>query len=322
MASETMPLVAIAAFVQKRKQLIVTDEVSKSDKKIGEGPYGDVYRADWTFTSRGDEKTTIPSVVKILNGEAVKGRRWSDDTIWKLIIQEISYCLQLPPHENILPVIGLYIDIDKPGLVMPWAGPDLSSYLEIYQRDDSLSSKTRCKLILDIAKGLAHIHQSNIVHGDLHIGNIFLHQDHAIITEFGLSKLADTRTTMAHQALREDLAIYGSVPELRNDPSAPRTKQADIYMFSTIAQHILSVGFTDEHDKQKFFKAELEYLQNKCHAIDPLQRPPATEIVQQFQSFKETHPDDPLKTDRPHGGNEGPEIAGIMTDNPFSQPKV
>ncbi|KAJ7814415.1 kinase-like domain-containing protein [Mycena olivaceomarginata] len=311
MASETMPLVAIAAFVRDRNQLIVTNEVYKSDEKIGDGSYGEVYSADWICPSLGGGERIIPAVVKILNGERVKARR--------LLLQELSYCLQLPPHDNILPAIGLYTRNGHPGLVMPKiAQPDLRSWMEIKQTDGNLSFKTRCELILDIAKGLAHLHHNNIVQGDLHIGNIYLHQEHAIIADFGLSKLANARTTMTYRALREDLAIYGSVPELRNDPSAPRTKQADIYMFSTIAQHILSVGFTDEHDKQKFFKPELEYLQNKCHAIDPLQRPPATEIVQQFQSFKETRPDDPLKTNRPHSSNERLEIARLVENNPFS----
>ena len=53
-------------------------------------------------------------------------------------------------------------------------------------------SNRRTKIIVDILKGLQYIHDSGIVHGDLHVGNIFLDKKaeellDAVIGDFGLS---------------------------------------------------------------------------------------------------------------------------------------
>jgi hypothetical protein len=67
---------------------------------------------------------------------------------------------------------------------------------------------------------------------------------------------------------------------------------------------IIASQFTDERKKHDRFGAELQYLKEKCRAENPLERLPATQILQKFQEFKAAHPEDTGGADRSHSSNE------------------
>jgi hypothetical protein len=68
-----------------------------------------------------------------------------------------------------------------------------------------------------------------------------LYEGHAVIADFGLSKLVDTTTVGTHKAIRGTIIRYQSIPELAEEPLAPRTKQVDIYMLGLCAQEVGTV---------------------------------------------------------------------------------
>jgi hypothetical protein len=67
---------------------------------------------------------------------------------------------------------------------------------------------------------------------------------------------------------------------------------------------IIASQFTDERKKHNRFGTELQYLKEKCCAKNPLERLPATQILQKFQEFKAAHPEDAGGADRSRPGNE------------------
>jgi hypothetical protein len=84
---------------------------------------------------------------------------------------------------------------------------------------------------------------------------------------------------------------------------------------------IIASQFNDVRKKHDRFGAEISYLNNKCLAKNHLERPPATEILRQFQSFKVAHPDH----DHSRPTNESHTEAQLPVYHPFPtnvSPKV
>src|SRR5438034_10433474 len=66
----------------------------------------------------------------------------------------------------------------------------LRNYLDANYIYDELNWKNKFYHLFDIIHGLQNIHNNELIHRDLHIGNI-LHNDMIYITDMGLCKPAD-----------------------------------------------------------------------------------------------------------------------------------
>ncbi|RIA83641.1 kinase-like domain-containing protein, partial [Glomus cerebriforme] len=84
--------------------------------------------------------------------------------------------------------------------------------------------------------GLNKIHSNNLIHQDLHVGNI-LHTQYACITDMGLCKPAKYNTLKNTKK-----SVYGVLPYIA--PKILRgqnyTKAADIYSFGIIIYEVIS----------------------------------------------------------------------------------
>ncbi|KAF9061370.1 kinase-like domain-containing protein [Rhodocollybia butyracea] len=281
-------LVEIATFIRNRflhnrSALNVTEEVSALGVKLGEGMFGDVYAADWTHPDTG---AVVPVAVKLLKNSIANKMNWTYATVYELANHELSCWLEIEPHENVLPIIGFsWVQTEGlpsvPGLVTPRVDrPNIRSVLET----EATTFEQRRQIIIQVANGLQHIHSANIVHGDFHPGNIFLHQGRALIADFGLSKVVGASTIVPHQQLRDkdELGVYMNVPELvefdESDDDTPRparTQKSDIYMLGKSADYILTFEIADA----------LRYLHDECLNSDPAARPSAEAIALKFHSF-------------------------------------
>jgi serine/threonine protein kinase len=95
-----------------------------------------------------------------------------------------------------------------------------------------LSWKNKINDLWCIAFGLKHIHNNELIHRDLHIGNI-LHTGNIYITDLGLCKPADCTTTKN---------LYGVLPYMAPEILRGQnyTKAADIYSFGIIMYEVIS----------------------------------------------------------------------------------
>ncbi|RIA96705.1 kinase-like domain-containing protein, partial [Glomus cerebriforme] len=77
--------------------------------------------------------------------------------------------------------------------------------------------------------GLEHIHDNELIHRDLHIGNI-LHDGCIYITDMGLFKPADYN---ASENTKSNNSVYGILPYIAPEILRGQnyTKAADIYSF-------------------------------------------------------------------------------------------
>jgi serine/threonine protein kinase len=157
------------------------------------------------------------------------------------------------------------------------------------------SWKQRLYMLHQIISGLSEIHRQNLIHCDLHDGNILIHKDKenkenkVYISDLGLCQRVNS-------SLKRD-NIYGVIPFvapelLRGNPYTPAS---DIYSFSMVMWEFTSGDppFNDrKHDLQlslSICKGERpEIIENtpqcyidlmkKCWNQEPLKRPSSEEV--------------------------------------------
>ncbi|RIA95555.1 kinase-like domain-containing protein, partial [Glomus cerebriforme] len=168
----------------------------------------------------------------------------------------------------------------------------LRSYLD--QNFNSIIWQRRLNIMFNISMGLYHIHNFNLIHKDLHLGNVLLSligdSCNACISDSGFCKPAD------EDSLNSD--NYGVMPYMAPEILRGKkyTKASDIYSFGIIMNEIISIipSFNNEphdrnlasdicHGKCLRIREEvpefLKELIQKCWDANPENRPTSKEIV-------------------------------------------
>ncbi|GET51334.1 kinase-like domain-containing protein [Rhizophagus irregularis DAOM 181602=DAOM 197198] len=111
---------------------------------------------------------------------------------------------------------------------------------------NSLGWKDKLNILYRFTIGLEDIHNSGLIHHDLHCGNILSDFDHgAFITDLGLCQPANN---MEHSQ-SDNKKIYGVLPYVAPEVLRGKeyTQASDIYAFGIIAYEIFT-GFPPYHD--------------------------------------------------------------------------
>ncbi|EJD54231.1 kinase-like protein [Auricularia subglabra TFB-10046 SS5] len=143
-------------------------------------------------------------------------------------------------HPNIIKLFGVcYVDGPSTYLVFPWMKHgDIIAYLKTHPHAD------RLRLMIDVARGLAHLHSQDppMVHSALQPSNILVDDNHrAIVADFGLAKAleslgGETNYTLSNGA---QVSMRWMAPELSDSRYGT---PADVYAWSMTALQVLS-GF-------------------------------------------------------------------------------
>jgi len=106
--------------------------------------------------------------------------------------------------------------LDPPALVMPYMQE--GSLHGLIQNDrGQISLQTKLKYLRDAARGVAYIHQSNVIHGDLKPQNILIDENNgAIVADFGISKLLGRSSSKKGTATDAFTTAYAA-PEVLRD---------------------------------------------------------------------------------------------------------
>jgi serine/threonine protein kinase len=190
---------------------------------LGDGQYGHVYTCVYK---------NIEAVIKLCVSEY-------EDEIPTAVICEIAM-LQLlyKQHPNILSIYAIdefsYKGVTHIGIIMPHLDKDLYKIIS----DDTLHTelkKRELDIIRGITRGLQFLHINKIIHRDLKIDNIMLHNWNPIIIDFGFAK----QVNHINYKIRNDVYIgskYSRAPEIYK--RIPYDLSSDIWSLGIIIHEL------------------------------------------------------------------------------------
>ncbi|KAG2679750.1 hypothetical protein I3760_11G065000 [Carya illinoinensis] len=195
--------------------------------KIGEGGFGSVYK--------GRLKDGKIAAIKVLSAESKQGV--------KEFLTEINVISEIE-HENLVKLYGCCVEENHRILVYNYLeNNSLAQTLIVSGGSQSnmyFKWRTRTKICIGIARGLAFLHEEvrpHIIHRDIKASNILLDKDLTPkISDFGLAKLIPPN--MTHVSTRVAGTIGYLAPEYAI--KGQLTRKADIYSFGVLLLEIVS----------------------------------------------------------------------------------
>jgi serine/threonine protein kinase len=201
-------------------------------------------------------------------------------------------------------IIGFYGITQNPEtknymMVLDYAeGGSLRNYLD--KRHSELNWYEKISCLQNAIFGLEFIHEKELIHRDLHIGNILKLKYKTAITDMGLCKPANYNASENAKN-----GIFGVLPYIAPEIIKGKnyTKAADIYSFGIIMYEVIS-GLPPYHDlsHDKYLAINIcqglrptfnikvpqliVQLIKKCLDADPLNRPTAKEINNILRTYR------------------------------------
>jgi len=223
--------------------------------------------------------------------------------------REIKLAAQLQ-HPNIVPVLTTGIAAGLPYYTMPFV--DGLSLRQRLERNAGVPIVEAIAILKDVARALAYAHDHGIVHRDIKPENILLHDDAAVVTDFGIAKaLSAARTDAPGGTLTQAGASLGTpaymAPEqISADPSVDH--RADIYSFGCVAYELLTGAAPFSHrlphqlyaahitekpaslkDRRPDCPDSVAALVMKCLEKDPADRPQSARDILRGLEATQTH---------------------------------
>ncbi|XP_016498563.1 G-type lectin S-receptor-like serine/threonine-protein kinase SD2-5 [Nicotiana tabacum] len=197
---------------------IITEDFSK---KLGEGGFGSVYE--------GTLSNGTKIAVKHLDGVG---------QVKESFLTEVNIVGGIH-HVNLVKLIGFCAEKSHRLLIYDYmVNGSLDRWISHEKQENGLTWLTRQKIISDIAKGLAYLHEDcsqKIIHLDIKPQNILLDQHlNAKISDFGLSKLIEKDKSKVVTRMRGTPGYLA--PEWL---SSIITEKVDVYAFGIVLLEIL-----------------------------------------------------------------------------------
>ncbi|TFK53484.1 kinase-like protein [Heliocybe sulcata] len=197
-------------------------------------PTAEVYKSEWLNES---------VAMKVVTHSVHQGQDEDPERRKKAFLRELVLWRQLR-HRHILPLLAMHSWPMGTSrhlrfcMVSPWAANGtLRAYLESYKPQPN----DRVRIIVSIADALSylHAHEPQLVHGDLHIGNVVVDSNHQpLITDFGLSQFYGSFTTS--QISGDKCAMVWRAPELWESQTFEPRSSSDMYAFAFLCYEVLS----------------------------------------------------------------------------------
>ncbi|XP_010044474.2 integrin-linked protein kinase 1 [Eucalyptus grandis] len=259
---------------------------------IGKGSFGEILRAGWRGTPVA-VKRILPSL--------------SDD---RLVIQDFRHEVNLLVklrHPNIVQFLGAVTERKPLMLITEYLrGGDLHQYLK---EKGSLNPSTAINFALDIARGMAYLHNEPnvIIHRDLKPRNVLLvnsSADHLKVGDFGLSKLIRVQNSHDVYKMTGETGSYRYMaPEVFKHRKYD--KKVDVFSFAMILFEMLegdppmsnyepyeAAKYVAEGNRPSFrakgYIPELRDLTEHCWSHDMNRRPSFLEILKKLEKIKES----------------------------------
>jgi len=263
---------------------------------LDEGGFSKVYKAKWGKQKNGSDRIII---LKILNNsQNITLEFLTEIANNNLALTGVVLCLGIS-QDPITRNYTMVMEYMNEGNLRQWLQTNHGKWIYNYyygEDEPKLGLENKLRTLKSIVTGLDNIHNQNLVHRDLHSGNILNDDSGEInITDFGLSYPAN------HQ--KKEGQIFGVIPYIAPEvlQGQPYTKASDIYSFGIVAYELLANSYPyydyyrkgwDDEELRKEIENKglrpdvdkitipqlLKDLIKSCWDIDPKKRPSIKEL--------------------------------------------
>lgn len=256
---------------------------------LGAGGGGEVFLATQASLQR-------PVVIKAIQHSLL------DDEVQLLRFQREARMLSRLSHVRITQAYEYGVWAGRPYLVMEYV--DGGSLASLMEHGGALEPREAIRIALEIAEGLAYLHERKMLHRDIKPGNILLTADRSVkIADFGLARPHD-EVGLTGEGLVVGTLWYIAPELLINEEASPRT---DIYSLGMVTYQMLTMrmAFKEEitdlvklaahrvndpiipiQQRDPELPPELCSLVNRMIASDPAARPAsAARVVEDLSNL-------------------------------------
>ena len=216
-------------------------------KNIGEGGMANVYLANDTIL---DRKVAIKVLRGDLSGDEKFIRRFEREA---LSVSNLS-------HPNIVEVYDVGVEDGEHYIVMEYI--DGKTLKQLLKKRDSLTLTEVIDIMTQLTDGIAHAHESYIIHRDIKPQNIMIEDDGRIkITDFGIAMaLNATQLTQTN-------SVMGSVHYLPPEQASgrPATIKSDIYALGIMMYELITGNVPFKGDNA--VEIALKHMKDKIPSI-------------------------------------------------------
>eukprot|EP01119_Soliformovum_irregulare_P014326 TRINITY_DN391_c1_g3_i1.p1 TRINITY_DN391_c1_g3~~TRINITY_DN391_c1_g3_i1.p1 ORF type:complete len:549 (-),score=138.68 TRINITY_DN391_c1_g3_i1:16-1662(-) len=253
--------------------------------ELGRGAFGVVYKAKWRNADCVVKQLSIQDEARI-------------DTFWK----EARHMIELRPHVNVCRFLGIVAETNFPISIVTEFLECGSLWDMIFKQEIEIDMRLLISMAHDVASGMSHIHNENILHCDLAARNLLVRRignEYIIkVSDFGMAHTADADTYDVKATMT--VPVRWCAPEIFEKHLF--SKSADVWAFGIvlwemsqqtvpyfellthrdIVAHVLAGNTLPRPTRMVVVDAFWE-LMNRCWMRDPQKRPTFQDLAKELE---------------------------------------
>jgi hypothetical protein len=253
----------------------------KHAKFVAEGAHGKVFRCRWVASGDAVDSGNCPLV-------AVKVPKIRAD---EAALKELNAVHKIPFHPNVNKLLGICLDFQQKFesmcFITAFRVDNLSSLLTKNHFHAQLHTQPRVlfSIVLDVLRGLAHLHAHQLVHRDIACRNLLVDKgNHVCITDFGMSRVMHEKndSSVYYEAVQDEnrVPIRWMAPESLED--GKYSEHSDMWSFGITLWEIATGGlpFRGEPSRKIYAMIIKGTLMDEKHGLElPDGTPPLVDVL-------------------------------------------